>query len=162
MNTVSALSVVRKLMIYTQDCIISQYNTLHTVTSPVHRCIQYMQSQMYSTEIQYQSVNLFWACKMKTPGDSFVYEIQLCTSSFMTSAAWLRDHLHFVWLLFICSERTCLQATFLMFFKIAFSVWGQWESDKERNRGCVLYMQVHVHMHFYCGFFFFKWPQTIW
>lgn len=33
---------------------------------------------------------------MKTPDDSFVYEIQLCTSSFMTSVLWLRYHLHFV------------------------------------------------------------------
>lgn len=33
---------------------------------------------------------------MKILGDSFVYEILLYSSSFMTSAAWLCYHLHFV------------------------------------------------------------------
>lgn len=48
-----------------------------------------------------------------------------------------------VWLLFICLKKICLQATFLMLFKIqgffswAFGMRRERENDKERNCACV-------------------------
>lgn len=71
---------------------------------------------------------------MKPPGDSFVYEIQLYTSSFMTSVVWLRYHLHVVQVCLIAlymSEKICLQATFLMLFKIQLFWVGHWDEEGE-------------------------------
>lgn len=102
---------------------------------------------------------------MKT-GDSFVYEIQLYTSSFMTSAVWLCYHLHFgqVCLIALYMFRKNLSPSNIfhvvqnnIFFVLGTGMRRERETDKES-----VFVYMHAPDMHLCSWWFWKVPQIVW
>lgn len=115
------------------------YNAKKIKATQRHKRMNY--TALSEKKRDYHAV-FFRANKMKTPGDSFVYEIQLYTSSFMTSAAWLHYHLHFAQVCLIAGRKSVSKQHFWCFSKYSFFELGikmrrERKNDRERKSTCV-------------------------